>query len=67
MKSIVVLKSEYAPGMAAESPEQKNANFLKPKKRPTEALFGLLKMAFFVRTCSVQPELGPQKTAYSTE
>ena len=53
--------AQIAPGMAAESPEQKNANFLKPKKRPTEALFGLLKMAFFVRTCSEQPEMGPKK------
>jgi hypothetical protein len=39
-----------------ESPEQKNTIFFKPKKRPKEALFGLKKMVFFVRTWNEKPD-----------
>jgi len=41
----------------SQKPGAKNTNFLKPKKRPKEALFGLKKMVLFVRTCSGMPDL----------
>jgi len=44
-----------------ESPEQKRLIFLEIKKRPTEALFMIRKIAGFVRTCNGKQEIASKK------